>query len=160
MARLCPPDFTILDTSGRENPKGCYYISTTRQNWENAKFECESKNAKLISVESFTEKKYVLEYLLTLHYLHIQSVKVDTTSDVRYEYWTSGSDMIQEAKWLWGRSRKRVGDVGWLRERKPESDTENCLSWSIILKTVSQVKEGWVSSWCLKKLLYICELNL
>ena len=128
-------------------------------------------NSALISIENFTEKTFVLEHLLSLHYrvvslLSSNSQKTTDPADVKYEYWTAGSDHGQEGTWIWNESTSLVGDVGWLRERKPESDTENCLSWSLTLFTssgteiYSRVKEGWVSSWCLKNLRYICELHL
>ena len=132
-------------------------------NWKTAKLQCEAKNSHLISVESLAEKTHILEYLLARHYQNSEkSNQINDSKDIKYEYWTSGSDMIQEGKWQWGKSRNLVGDVGWLRERKPESNTENCLSWTLTLITgidnSLKVKEGWVSSWCLKNLFFICEL--
>ena len=128
-------------------------------------------NSRLISVEQLGEKTVVLEYLLSLHYRLVSLLSTNSQvstdpADVKYEYWTAGSDEQQEGNWIWDESRNLVGNVGWLREKKPESDTENCLSWSLTLFTssgtevYSRVKEGWVSSWCLKTLRYICELQL
>ena len=166
--KTCPSRFKNLNENSNENNISCYLINTKPENWSNAKKKCESRNAHLISIDTFKEKNYVLEYLLAFHYrFSTNSRDVDST-DVRYEYWTSGSDMTQEGRWIWDRNgRNIVGDAGWLRLRKPESDTENCLSWRLTLITggsgseiYSQVKEGWVSSWCLKEFPYICELNL
>ena len=160
----CPSPFENLPINSKiRNDKSCYYISTKRTNWKTAKLQCEAKNSHLISVETLAEKTHILEYLLARHYQNSEkSNQINDSKDIKYEYWTSGSDMIQEGKWQWGKSRNLVGDVGWLRERKPESNTENCLSWTLTLITgidnSLKVKEGWVSSWCLKNLFFICEL--
>ena len=140
------------------------------ENWADARKRCDSMNSELVALEVLTEKTVVLEYLLSLHYRFVSSLSSSSQvttdpADVKYEYWTNGSDEKSEGSWVWDYSSgNAVGDVGWLRERKPESDTENCLSWSLTLfttsGTVTRVKEGWVSSWCLKKLRYICELHL
>ena len=169
--KSCPIKFKSLENDANENQRSCYFVSNKNENWENARKKCESMNAQLISVEKLSEKTVVLEYLLSLHYQFIYSLtsssQVTTDpADVKYEYWTNGSDAELEGSWVWGDSQYAVGDVGWLRERKPESETENCLSWSLTLFTssgtevYSRVKEGWVSSWCLKKLRYICEVHL
>ena len=168
--KICPIKFKSLENGSNENQRSCYFVSTKNENWESARKKCESMNAQLISVEKLSEKTVVLEYLLSLHYQFIFSLtsssQVTTDpADVKYEYWTNGSDEKSEGRWVWDYfSETAVGDIGWLRERKPESDTENCLSWSLTLfttsGTVTRVKEGWVSSWCLKKLRYICELHL
>ena len=159
----CPSKFTAVDNkSSNVSSSSCYFISTRRKNWENAKKLCESRNSQLIAFETLNEKKYLLEYLLASRYRNVNSRKTAQT-DFQSEYWTAGSDMTQEGIWLWSGSKTLVGNIGWRREKKPESKTENCLSWSLTLITSSdvssQVKEGWVSSWCLKNLRYICELH-
>ena len=167
----CPSKFISFENSLNGNHKSCYFVSTKRENWSNANKRCVSMNSELISIEDLTEKTIVLEHLLSLHYRFVSLLSSNSQAtsdpvDVKYEYWTSGSDHEQEGTWIWKDSTNRVGDVGWLREKKPESDTENCLSWSLTLLTssgteiYSRVKEGWVSSWCLKNLRYICELHI
>ena len=71
----------------------------------------------------------------------------------RSEFWTSGNDIAREGDWVWAGTRARSVSPGVWLESPYNSLEENCLVWS-----VSQARQGVVSSACCNNIGYICEL--
>jgi hypothetical protein len=109
----CPRSFKNLDT-------GCYYFSTDRMGWIEAKKTCEAMtpDGRLVSIESPAERDQLLK-------------QVATQSRSRFEYWTAGNDIDTENNWVWaGYGGSAVPDFGWIDRPLPSAE-ENCLTWSI-----------------------------
>ena len=70
----------------------------------------------------------------------------------RSEFWTSGNDIAREGDWVWAPGSRAVSPGVWL-EAPYNSLEENCLVWS-----VSEARQGVVSSACCNNNGYICQL--
>ena len=73
-------------------------------------------NSELVALEVSTEKTVVLEYLLSLHYRFVSSLSSSSQvttdpADVKYEYWTNGSDEKSEGRWVWNYFSENKSDL-------------------------------------------------
>lgn len=132
-SRLCPPGFDLVDGE-------CYFVSTERVGWIEARKQCESKGAKLISLDSDKKRKSLEDHI------------TQSSRRRRSEFWTSGNDIDREGDWVWSEARGRSVSPGVWLDSPYNSLSENCLVWS-----VSRGREGVVSSACCNNIGYICQ---
>ena len=134
LARNCPPDFELVDGE-------CYFVSTERVGWIEARKKCEVRKSQLISFQTDEKRKLLAEYVSS------------TLGRRRGEFWTSGNDISREGVWHWAEQRNSpVSSSGWL-ESPYISLEENCLVWN-----VGRGRDGWLGSSCCNSIGYICEL--
>ena len=131
--KQCPDDFDLVDGE-------CYFLSTERVGWIEARKKCEVRNAALISFDSDLKRTKLSEYVSS------------SNRRRRAEYWTSGNDIAREGVWQWAEQGARVSSRGWL-ESPYTSLEENCLVWSVV-----RGRNGWQGSSCCNNIGYICEL--
>lgn len=81
MYALCPPDFTKIGND-------CYFLSTRKESWLDAHFECKDKNSKLAEPLKFADRR-LRKYLKNRH----QAVD---------DKWIGGMYNWQQNKWQWG----------------------------------------------------------
>jgi len=123
----------------------CYYISSDRVGWIEARKMCESRGSKLVTVESRGR-------LRDLEQLVGRMVRRR-----RSEFWIAGNDIEDEGRWLWAKSGGlEVADWGW-GEDPYNSPEENCLAWSVTSSSSSS-NSFWHGSSCCNNLRYICLL--
>ena len=84
--RQCPADFDLVDGD-------CYFISTERVGWIEARKKCEVRGAQLISFDTSERKRSRLaEYVRS---------SARRRGGRRSEFWTSGNDISREGAWQW-----------------------------------------------------------
>jgi len=146
----CPQDFIELNDE-------CFFISTEKTGWLQAKKRCEKKGktGRLASLE--TEGK--MSILLGL--ISKKLKRRDTS------FWLAGNDIYEEGRWEWDGAEVISDDSyslvardwGWQDLAFSESDEENCLLWSVTFGFALGNKEGsWKASSCCKSLQYICQI--
>jgi len=131
--KQCPDEFDLVDGE-------CYFLSTERVGWIEARKKCEVRNSALISFDSDQKRTKLSEYVSS------------SNRRRRAEYWTSGNDIAKEGVWQWAEQGARVSSRGWL-ESPYTSLEENCLVWSVV-----RGRNGWQGSSCCNNIGYICEL--
>ena len=136
--RSCPQDFDLVDGQ-------CYFISSERVGWIEARKKCQQKNALLLILETKSEAEKVVEYV------------VGSSRRRRSEYWLAGNDIEEEGVWRWARSNTPVPRFGWV-EQPFNSYEENCLAWTVSLQGTRSTSHGWHGSSCCNNLRYICQL--
>lgn len=81
MYALCPPQFVKVGND-------CYFLSTKKESWLDAHFECKDKNSKLAS---------------PLKYANIKLQKYLKNRDqLNDDKWIGGMYNWQQEKWQWG----------------------------------------------------------
>ena len=84
--RQCPADFDLVDGD-------CYFLSTERVGWIEARKKCEVRGAQLISFDTSERKRSRLaEYVRS---------SARRRGGRRSEFWTSGNDISREGAWQW-----------------------------------------------------------
>jgi len=144
--RSCPSDFENVSNN-------CYFISSERVGWIEAKKKCEMKEARLISLEDEDKQEVLLGFVSSI------------TNRRRGKYWTGGNDIQKEGRWEWegtsgsGKEGTRfVPDFGW-SEEPYNSAEENCLSWSVSFGyNVGDSDSNWHGASCCNSQRYICQL--
>ena len=135
----CPDQFELA--AGQ-----CYFISSDRVGWIEARKMCEARRASLVSVLS-PERQAELEVLVGRMVRRRRS-----------EFWLAGNDIDEEGRWEWARSGGRgVGPWGW-PEEPYNSPEENCLAWSVLSSSSFSSSSFWHGSSCCNNLRYICQL--
>lgn len=135
---FCPDEFELA--SGQ-----CYYISSDRVGWVEARKMCEARGARLVSVRSQL-RRAELEFLVGRMVRRRRS-----------EFWLAGNDIDDEGRWEWAKSGgEPVPDWGWSEEY--DSPEENCLAWSVHSASSSNSDSFWHGSSCCNNLRYICHL--
>ena len=134
--KLCPPGF---DKVGGK----CYFVSSERVGWIEARKKCEEKGTILLSIQSRSEESNVLEYVVSL------------SNRRRADYWLAGNDIEEEGEWTWAKLATPVPQFGWTEEPY-DSYEENCLAWTVT-KSTRDNRAGWHGASCCNNLRYICE---
>ena len=93
--KQCPDEFDLVDGE-------CYFLSTERVGWIEARKKCEVRNSALISFDSDQKRTKLSEYVSS------------SNRRRRAEYWTSGNDIAKEGVWQWAEQGARVSSRGWL----------------------------------------------
>ena len=138
----CPKGFKKVD-------KDCFYISSDKVTWIEARKLCENRSSKLLAIESeFISIKLsnLLQSIVRRHY---------------NEFWTSGNDIIKEGDWVWADDKwRKVPDFGW-SEQSVSSIEENCLVWVVEMPDPGAVvSDGWHGASCCNMHRYICQLSV
>lgn len=81
MYALCPPDFIKIGND-------CYYLSTNKENWLDAHFDCKDRNSKLAEPLKFGDRRL-------RKYLKNRDQNID-------DKWIGGMYNWQTKKWQWG----------------------------------------------------------
>lgn len=81
MYALCPPDFTKIGND-------CYYLSTKKESWLDAHFDCKDRNSKLAEPLKFADRRL-------RKYLKNRDQLID-------DKWIGGMYNWQQMKWQWG----------------------------------------------------------
>jgi hypothetical protein len=137
--RSCPRDFENVSNN-------CYFISSERVGWIEAKKKCEMKGARLISLEYKDKQEDLLEFVSS------------STNRRRGKYWTGGNDIHKEGAWEWEGSSASVPGFGW-SEDPYDSAEENCLSWSVYFGyNVGDSDSNWHGASCCNSQRYICQV--
>ena len=134
----CPQDFDLVGGD-------CYYISSERVGWVEARKKCQQRQSSLLSLDTEKERVSIVEYVST------------STRRRRSEYWVAGNDIEQEGVWEWAGRGTPVPDSGWA-EGPYDSYEENCLAWTVTINGLNSSKDGWHGSSCCNNLRYICQL--
>lgn len=137
--KTCPSTYETLSDGG------CYFFSSRRMGWIEAKKKCEMDGGRLLSFETPAKKDVILREL-------------EKTGRSRYEYWLAGNDIDREDRWVWSGTGQPVADFGWI-DPPIASPEENCLTWSItISRRTARMSEGWHSDSCCNNIRFICEI--
>jgi len=137
--RSCPPDFEPVSNN-------CYFISSERVGWIEAKKKCELKRSRLASLEHEDKEEDLLEF-----------VSSSTRRRVS-KYWVGGNDIRKEGVWEWEGTNNLVPDFGW-SEDPYNSAEENCLSWSVSFGfNIGDSDSSWQGASCCNSQRYICQL--
>ena len=137
--RTCPNGFENISDN-------CYFISSERVGWIEAKKKCEMKDARLVSLEHENKEADLLSFVSR------------KTQRRRARYWTAGNDIHKEGVWEWEGTGQKVPRFGW-SEGPYDSPEENCLSWSVTFGfNVGDSDSGWQSASCCNSQQYICQL--
>ena len=137
----CPADFSLVCGA-------CYFISTDRVGWIEARKQCQQRKSLLLSLQTEDKARAVVEYVSS------------STRQRRSEYWLAGNDIELEGVWEWAKVRTVVPDFGWIEEPF-NSMEENCLVWTVTVSGSNDSRDsvdGWHGSSCCNNLRYICEL--
>jgi hypothetical protein len=81
MYALCPPDFTKIGND-------CYFLSSRKESWLDAHFECKDRNSKLAEPMKFADRR-LRKYL-------------KNRDQVNDDKWIGGMYNWQLEKWQWG----------------------------------------------------------
>ena len=137
--RSCPPGFEPVS-------KNCYFISSERVGWIEAKKKCELKRSRLASLEHEDKEEDLLEFVSS------------STKRRVSKYWVGGNDIRKEGVWEWEGTDNLVPDFGW-SEDPYNSAEENCLSWSVSFGfNIGDSDSSWQGASCCNSQRYICQL--
>lgn len=81
MYALCPPEFTKIGND-------CYFLSSRKESWLDAHFECKDRNSKLAEPLKFADRR-LRKYL-------------KNRAQVNDDKWIGGMYNWQLMKWQWG----------------------------------------------------------
>ena len=99
---------------------GCLYINhDSARSWEDTAIFCqEEKNATLLEMENYEQLQFLMGILN-------QEGGIDNRS---FAYWTAGTDIGREGKWIWQGSLRPVPEEIWHVNFPMWGITANCLS--------------------------------
>merc|ERR1739838_75107 len=120
---------------------GCLLFNDSASyTWEEANGYCQGENASLIEI--LTEEQF--------DFVNME-LDVLTDHDVSANYWwTAGTDIGREGKWLWIGSTTPVDEFVWLSGYPTSSLSRNCL-------TLSPTNNAGVDKSCSSKYFSICQ---
>lgn len=87
MYALCPPHFQRIGSE-------CYYVSSERQSWLDAHFECKDRGSRLAEPYKY-EDRLLRKFMLQ-------------TDGSRSEFWIGGIFNWQQNKWQWGNNGRDI----------------------------------------------------
>lgn len=142
----CPLGFRL------SSPASCYKFVRERVTWGDAQRRCSAHNGHLLALESQTEQRFINNHLK--HTRKLQNC----------DYWTAGSDQLEEGVWTWnvtggagGKSRDvPVTSHNWnIGEPNNSNGDENCL----LLDWYADWR--WNDASCRRhRACYICEIDM
>ena len=121
----------------------CYKLYTLRQNWTNAKVNCQRAidGAKLVKIETDKENDFIKnEYLNT-----------------RGIYWIGLSDIDNEGEWKWTDGTELTGYNKWKSGQPNNKGDQDCVAILEGNYTAGLYNAEWNDLKCSKKLRYICK---
>merc|ERR1712001_141412 len=101
---------------------GCLYFNTTQDiTWEDANSICQGSNSTLIDIS--TE--------MQMGFLQMELDVIANAEGATHYWWTAGTDLGIEGRWIWATTLTAVEDFVWKSETFPrESPNYNCLALS------------------------------
>merc|ERR1711894_743247 len=99
---------------------GCLLFNTTQTySWEEAFAYCQSENSALLEIQ-FEEQ---------LDFLVMELEAIADHEGIAYHWWTAGTDLGKEGRWMWQGSLSHVPDFLWYNSSYPRNSTVyNCLA--------------------------------
>ena len=97
---------------------GCLLFNTTQKyTWEGALAYCQNEDSNLVEIQ-FQEQ---LDFLI---------MELDVLADhegSEYEWWTAGTDLGKEGRWMWQGSLSPVPQFLWYSSHPNDNNEHNCL---------------------------------
>merc|ERR1712126_467926 len=113
----CPDKW--LDASFVE--MGCLFFNNTAAvDWEEANVICkEYSNATLVDIQSEMQ----------MGFLQMELDVIANAEGTTHHWWTAGTDLGREGRWIWITTLTAVEDYVWMSESYPTNNTNfNCLN--------------------------------
>ena len=135
-AATCEAEWTSFGSS-------CYKLYTLRQNWNNAKVNCQRAidGAKLVKIETEKENDFIKNKYLN-------------TSGI---YWIGLSDIDNEGEWKWTDGTGLTGYKKWKSGQPNNLGNQDCVAILEGDYTDGHQNAEWNDLKCSKELGYICK---
>merc|ERR1719158_468370 len=96
---------------------GCLlFNSTTSYTWDKANQFCYNEGGLLLEIRKVQEMEFVISYLQTLE-----------THESKHDWWTAGTDVGREGRWIWPSTLATVESYVWSAGEPNSGVAANCL---------------------------------
>ena len=135
-AATCEAEWTSFGSS-------CYKLYTLRQNWNNAKVNCQRAidGAKLVKIETDKENDFIQN-----KYLNTRGI-----------YWIGLSDIDNEGEWKWTDGTGLTGYNKWKSGQPNNAGDQDCVAILEGDYTAGYHNAEWNDLNCSRQLGYICK---